>query len=60
MTGILMVVILILLFRYHHHTTLTYLASALILGGGLGNMVDRVWLGYVVDYIHVSFFSARI
>ena len=56
MTAILMVVILILLFRYHHHTMLTYLASALILGGGLGNMVDRVLLGYVVDYIHVSFF----
>lgn len=55
-TAILMIAILILLFRYHHHTGLTYLASGLILGGGLGNMVDRVWLGYVVDYIHVSFF----
>lgn len=55
-TALLMLAILILLFRYHHHTGLTYLASCLIFGGGLGNMVDRVWLGYVVDYIHVSFF----
>ena len=37
-TALLMLAILILLFRYHHHTGLTYLASCLIFGGGLGNM----------------------
>lgn len=30
---------------------------ALILGGGIGNLIDRVFLGYVVDYIQLSFFS---
>jgi signal peptidase II len=29
------------------------LALALVLGGALGNLVDRVRLGYVVDFIHV-------
>ena len=24
---------------------------ALIIGGAIGNLIDRVWLGYVVDYI---------
>ncbi len=28
-----------------------YISFALILGGGIGNMVDRLTLGYVVDYI---------
>lgn len=28
------------------------LAIALILGGALGNLIDRVSLGYVVDFIH--------
>jgi signal peptidase II len=28
------------------------LAIALILGGALGNLIDRVMLGYVVDFIH--------
>jgi len=26
---------------------------SLILGGALGNVIDRVWLGYVIDFIHV-------
>ncbi len=28
-------------------------AAALIVGGGIGNMIDRVLLGYVVDFIDV-------
>lgn len=24
---------------------------ALIIGGAIGNLIDRVWLGYVVDYV---------
>ncbi len=29
------------------------LALALVLGGALGNIVDRVRLGYVVDFVHL-------
>ena len=32
-------------------------AAALIISGGLGNLIDRLFLGYVVDYIKLSFFS---
>lgn len=28
-----------------------YISFALMLGGGVGNMVDRVTLGYVIDYV---------
>ncbi|MDQ5983831.1 MAG: Lipoprotein signal peptidase [Eubacteriales bacterium SKADARSKE-1] len=31
-------------------------ASILIIGGGIGNLIDRFTLGYVIDYIKVSFF----
>lgn len=31
---------------------LTHLAFAIIVGGALGNLIDRVRLGYVVDYIY--------
>lgn len=30
---------------------LSRLGFALIIGGAIGNLIDRVWLGYVVDYI---------
>ncbi len=29
-------------------------AAALIVGGGIGNMIDRIFLGYVVDFIDVT------
>ena len=28
----------------------------MIIGGGIGNLIDRVFLGYVIDYIQLSFF----
>lgn len=30
-------------------------AIAMLVGGGIGNMIDRVRLGYVVDFIEVDF-----
>ena len=48
---------LIGLFLYPHHEFFSYTASILIIGGGIGNLVDRIRLGYVIDYISVSFFS---
>ena len=28
----------------------------MIIGGGLGNLFERIFLGYVVDYLSLSFF----
>ncbi|MDH4284240.1 MAG: signal peptidase II [Gallionellaceae bacterium] len=39
------------LLRQHAHETLFCLALALILGGALGNLIDRVAYGYVVDFL---------
>jgi signal peptidase II len=30
---------------------------SLVLGGALGNVIDRVWLGYVIDFVHVHWDS---
>jgi signal peptidase II len=40
-------------FRLPKTARLPRLALALVLGGAVGNLVDRVRLGYVVDFIHV-------
>ena len=39
--------------RRHGHQTLFAWALALILGGALGNVIDRLLHGYVVDFIQV-------
>lgn len=50
-------VILVLLFRYKAHTFFSYGAAVLLLAGGIGNLVDRLCYGFVVDFIHVLFFD---
>ena len=34
---------------------LTHLAFALVLAGGVGNLIDRALRGYVVDFVHVRY-----
>ena len=33
-----------------------YVCAALIIGGGIGNLIDRIFFGYVIDYLSLSFF----
>ncbi|MBQ9083681.1 MAG: signal peptidase II [Clostridia bacterium] len=57
-TVMLMGLCLYLMFAHYSRNTWVCFTFSLILGGGLGNMIDRVAAGYVVDFIHVSFFPA--
>lgn len=49
-------VIIASLFLYQNHEFFSYTASILIVSGGIGNMIDRVMHGYVIDYISITFF----
>jgi len=40
------------LLRKHGAQTLFALALSLILGGALGNLIDRIAYGYVIDFLH--------
>jgi len=46
-------VVLYFFLRAGRHEHLERLAYALILGGALGNLIDRLRLGYVVDFLDV-------
>ena len=48
-------VLLIWLKRLPNHARLLPVAIALVLAGALGNMVDRIRLGYVVDFIDIHY-----
>ncbi|GHU81531.1 lipoprotein signal peptidase [Clostridia bacterium] len=57
LTGAIIVGMIFYLIKNRPKSKLLLLSCALILGGGIGNLIDRVLLGYVVDYIQLSFFS---
>ena len=48
-------VLLVWLLRLPRKEWLTALGLSLILGGAIGNLVDRIQLGYVVDFIDVYY-----
>jgi signal peptidase II len=50
-------VISVYLFRFSSDNRFTKIGLALVIGGGLGNMVDRIVLGEVVDMIHITIFN---
>jgi signal peptidase II len=39
--------------RHGHHHLLAGFAFGLILGGAVGNLIDRVLYGWVVDFVHL-------
>ena len=43
---------IVTLLRKHSAQTLFSLALSLILGGALGNLIDRITYGYVIDFLH--------
>jgi len=47
------VIIAAMVVRHGHHSRLGGLAFGLILGGAVGNLIDRVLYGAVVDFVHV-------
>lgn len=55
-TLLIIIYFLYLIFIKKIRSHLFLIASSLIIGGGIGNLIDRLLLGYVVDYLSLSFF----
>jgi signal peptidase II len=51
--SIVVSIAIVWMLRRHHAQRLMALALALVLGGALGNLWDRVTLGHVVDFIQL-------
>jgi signal peptidase II len=47
--------LLFLMYKKTPKNQLELISLICIISGGLGNLVDRVYLGYVVDFVHVFY-----
>ncbi len=56
LTSVLLAIIIFYMFKKRPKGRFFYICAALIIGGGVGNLIDRIFYGYVIDYISLSFF----
>jgi signal peptidase II len=52
---VISIVIAIWMSRLEKHETLLAIALSLILGGAIGNLIDRLAYGYVIDFLDVYY-----
>lgn len=55
MAFIISIVLVVWLSRLKKHETFLAIALALVLGGAIGNLIDRVAYGYVIDFLDVYY-----
>lgn len=56
LTSVMIALIIIYMFKKRPTGKFFYITSGLIIGGGIGNLIDRIFYGYVIDYLSLSFF----
>ncbi len=55
LTAIAIIILPLILWKYRNIHKMFGFSLSLILGGAIGNMIDRVFLGYVVDFLEFTF-----
>ena len=56
LTIIITIALVILVLKNKYNSKLFNTSMFLIIGGGIANLIDRIFLGYVIDYLSISFF----
>ncbi len=51
--GIMLIALVVWVIRNHSSGSPEMLLWAMLIGGGFGNLIDRVRAGYVVDFLHM-------
>lgn len=57
---IAIVALMIYLFRFRPEGKWMQISMAMIIGGGIGNMIDRIFLGFVVDFIDFTLINFAV
>ncbi|MFY9284741.1 MAG: signal peptidase II [Miniphocaeibacter sp.] len=54
---IILLLVITLIKNYSKFSLLSIISLSLIIGGAIGNLIDRFFRGYVVDFISYTFFN---
>lgn len=54
--SVVLIALLYLVFSKKIKSKQLLVAISFIIGGGIGNLIDRMFFGYVIDYLKLSFF----
>ncbi len=60
LTGLITLAVVVYVIRSNNRTPLFLLPFALIVGGGIGNMIDRVSIGHVVDFLYFDLYHGHL
>jgi signal peptidase II len=56
--SLVVITLILLYYKNIEHTLMPQLLWALILGGAVGNFIDRLFVGTVTDFLNVTFWPA--
>ncbi|MBQ9131178.1 MAG: signal peptidase II [Clostridia bacterium] len=59
-SSVAIVAVLVYLIRWRPKSLWVQISLAMIVGGGIGNMIDRVTLGYVIDFIDFTLINFAV
>ena len=60
LTVLVMILLTVFLIKTKNKSKFLYICYTLVLAGGIGNLIDRITQGYVVDYIEFRLFRFAI
>lgn len=60
LVSVMLLALLIFTVRYERKHPLFLVSSVMVMSGGLANLIDRVRLGYVIDYLDVKLFNFAV
>ncbi|NHQ60173.1 signal peptidase II [Chlorobium sp. BLA1] len=60
LTGLITATVVFYVIRSKNRSPLFLLSFGLIVGGGIGNMIDRVSIGHVIDFIYFDLYHGNI
>lgn len=60
LVSVMLVALLIFVIKYKYKNAFFLISAAMIMAGGIGNLIDRVRMGYVIDYLDVKLFNFAV